>query len=57
MPGHCGCTIPRIYRLLEERRLERVLVAQADGSPWLARAEQTITAARTIEQASPDSLF
>ena len=48
---------PVIERLLEERRLERVLGAQADGSPWLDRARQTIAAAGAIEQASPDSAF
>jgi hypothetical protein len=48
---------PVIERLLEERRLERVLGAQADGSPWLDRARQTIAAARAIEQASPDNAF
>jgi hypothetical protein len=44
-------------RLLEERRLERVNGAQADGSPWLDRARRTIAAARVIEQESPDSAF
>jgi hypothetical protein len=48
---------PVIERLLEERRLQRVLGSQADGSPWLDRARQTIAAARAIEQASPDSAF
>ena len=48
---------PVIERLLEERRLERVLGAQADGSPWLDRARQTIAAARAIEDAAPDSAF
>jgi hypothetical protein len=48
---------PVIERLLEERRLERVLGAQADGSPWLDRASQTIAAARAIKQTSPDSDF
>jgi hypothetical protein len=48
---------PVIERLLQQRRLERVLGAHADGSPWLDRARQTIAAARAIEQASPDSAF
>ncbi|HUA41739.1 MAG TPA: hypothetical protein VMA32_09240 [Streptosporangiaceae bacterium] len=48
---------PVIERLLQERRLERVLGAHADGSPWLDRARQTMTAARAIEQANPDSAF
>jgi len=48
---------PVIERLLEERRLERVLGAQAGGSSWLDRARQTIAAADAIEQASPDSAF
>jgi hypothetical protein len=48
---------PVVERLLEERRLERVLGAQADGSPWLDRARKTITAARVIELTSPDSAF
>jgi len=48
---------PVIERLLQERRLERVLGALADGSPWLDRARQTMAAARAIEQASPDSAF
>jgi hypothetical protein len=46
-----------IERLLQERRLESVKGAQADGSPWLERARQTLAAARAIEQASPDSAF
>jgi hypothetical protein len=46
-----------IDRLLQERRLERVRGAQADGSPWLERAKQTLAAAHAIEQASPDSAF
>jgi hypothetical protein len=46
-----------IERLLEERRLERVQGAHADGSPWLDRARRTITAARAVEQTSPDSAF
>jgi len=46
-----------IERLLEERRLERVRGAHADGTPWLDRARETIAAARAIEQASPDSAF
>ena len=46
-----------IERLLEERRLERVQGAHADGSPWLARARRTITAARAVEQTNPDSAF
>jgi hypothetical protein len=48
---------PVIERLLEERRLERVQGANADGLPWLDRSRRTITAARAIEQASPDSAF
>ena len=48
---------PVIERLLDERRLERITGAQADGSPWLDRARQTIAAACAIEQASPDSAF
>ena len=48
---------PVIERLLEERRLERVLGAHADGSPWLARARRTISATRAVEQTSPDSAF
>ena len=48
---------PVIERLLQERRLERVQGAQADGSPWLDRARQTIAAASAIEEASPDSGF
>jgi hypothetical protein len=48
---------PVIERLLSERRLERVLGARADGSPWLDRARHTMTAARAIEQANPDSAF
>jgi hypothetical protein len=48
---------PVIERLLDERRLERVQGAHADGSPWLARARRTITAARAVEQTSPDSAF
>jgi hypothetical protein len=46
-----------IERLLEERRLERVLGTHADGSPWLERARQTLAAARAIEETSPDSAF
>jgi hypothetical protein len=46
-----------IERLLEERRLEQVQGAHADGSPWLARARRTISAARAVEQTSPDSAF
>ncbi len=46
-----------IERLLDERRLERVQGANADGSPWLERARRTITAARAVEQTSPDSAF
>lgn len=46
-----------IERLLEERRLERVQGAHADGSPWLDRAQRTISAARAVEQTSPDSAF
>lgn len=46
-----------IERLLEEKRLERVQGAQADGSPWLDRARRTINAARAVEQTSPDSAF
>jgi len=50
-----GATV--IERLLEERRLERVRGAHADGTPWLDRARETLAAARAIEQASPDSAF
>src|SRR5215469_1625706 len=46
-----------IERLLKERRLERVQRAHADGSPWLDRARRTISAARAVEQANPDSAF
>ncbi len=46
-----------IERLIQERRLESVKGAQADGSPWLERARQTLAAARAIEQANPDSAF
>jgi hypothetical protein len=46
-----------IERLLEERRLELVQGAIADGSPWLDRAQRTLAAARAIEQTSPDSAF
>ena len=46
-----------IERLIQERRLESVKGAHADGSPWLERARQTLAAARAIEQASPDSAF
>jgi hypothetical protein len=46
-----------IERLLEERRLQRVMGAAADGSPWLDRARQTIAAARSIERTNPDSAF
>jgi hypothetical protein len=46
-----------IERLLDERRLERVQGANADGSPWLDRARRTITAARAVERTSPDSAF
>jgi hypothetical protein len=53
MPKHP----PSGARIRFRRRLERVLGAQADGSPWLDRARQTIAAARAIEQASPDSAF
>jgi hypothetical protein len=48
---------PVIERLLAERRLERVLGAHADGSPWLDRARHTMAAARAIEHANPDSAF
>jgi hypothetical protein len=46
-----------IERLLEDRRLERVRGAHADGTPWLDRALETLTAARAIAKASPDSAF
>lgn len=46
-----------IERLLEERRLERVQGSQANGASWIERAQQTIAAARAIEQASPDSSY
>jgi hypothetical protein len=46
-----------IERLLQERRLDRVNGAQADGSPWLNRASEIMAAAHAIEQASPDSAF
>ena len=46
-----------VERLLQDRRLERVQGAQANGSPWLERAKRTIAAARAIEQANPDSAF
>ena len=48
---------PVIERLLEQRRVERVQGAHADGLPWLDRSRRTITAARGIEQANPDSAF
>ena len=46
-----------IERLIQERRLESVKGAHADGSLWLERARKTLAAARAIEQASPDSAF
>jgi hypothetical protein len=46
-----------IDRLLQDRRLESVRGAQADGAPWLERASQTLAAARAIERTNPDSAF
>jgi hypothetical protein len=44
-----------IDRLLAQRYLERVQGAQADDGSWLAKARQTLDAARLIVQAAPDS--
>jgi hypothetical protein len=44
-----------VQRLLEQRHLERVHGAQADGASWLDRARRGLDAARIVAEAAPDS--
>jgi hypothetical protein len=46
-----------IDRLIDERRLQRVSGAQADGAAMLARAHRTLETAQTIAVDDPDSAY
>jgi hypothetical protein len=46
-----------VSRLIEDRRLQRVTGAEADGTPWLERAKRTATTAEKIVDADPDSAY
>ena len=46
-----------IERLIDERRLQKVSGAQADGAAMLARAHRTVETAQTIAVDDPDSSY
>ncbi len=46
-----------IERLIDDRRLQRVSRAQADGAALLARAHRTVATAQAIASDDPDSAY
>ena len=46
-----------VRRLIDQRRLQQVVGADADGWAWVERAERTTSTARTVANADPDSAY
>ena len=46
-----------IEEFLANRELETVVGAQADGQPWIEKARRTVTSARELSNADPDSAY
>jgi len=46
-----------VRQLIAQRRLQRVVGADADGAAWVERARRTAMTARTVADLDPDSAY
>ena len=57
MTGRWGKGATELERLLVEKSLERLVGAQADGLPWIDKAQRTLATAEGIGDGDPASAY